>query len=253
MGNPVLFVHGIGASEKVWSKFCISGRNFYYLTFSNRFASPADQIPELRKKILEVIEAEDKEKIDLVCHSMGGLVARCYLASYPKDHNIEKLILLGTPNLGSVGLSFNWLPTGLILFGIFGIVWVKNFWPLVFLLLGLAWELLSYFRGVMLLSPAAWAMRPNSKFLKELNKQKMPIDVKYIAIISDTKAFPHILVNLLLFREGGDGAVPLSSQRLSFKSVPNFPELNYFEIKTALPHFALPRRASREIAQALEG
>ncbi len=94
-------------------------------------------------------------------------------------------------------------------------------------------------------------MRPDSDFLRELNSQNLPKDIKYIVILSDTKDYPHHLVNLLLFREGGDGAVPLSSQKLSPKCVPNFKELKYSEIMVNLPHFAVPLKAEKAILQAL--
>ena len=185
----------------------------------------------------------------LVCHSMGGLVARKYLADSPLDHHVEKMIMLSTPNLGSIGLFFNWLPLALIVFGLaFGFV---SPWFLIFSLGGLIWEGVSYARGILLLSEASWAMRPNSEFLNDLNRQKMPADIKYISILSDTKDLPHHLVNLFLFREGGDGAVPLSSQKLSEKCVPNFRELNYSELEISLPHFEIPRKAEKAILQAL--
>jgi pimeloyl-ACP methyl ester carboxylesterase len=237
--NPVIFVHGIGASDAVWDRFNFPGINFYYLSFSNRFAHPESQVAELKLEIDRVLRIEKKDKIILVCHSMGGLVARKYLASYPEDHHVEKLIFLSTPNLGSIGLSFNWIPALLILIGLLGWFWV---WPLLLTLAGLAWELISYFNGVLLLSPAAWAMRPDSEFLKGLNNKKLPADVKYVVVLSDARDWPHRLVNLLLFREGGDGAVPLSSQELSHQCVPNFSELDYHEAQIGLPHFDIPRR-----------
>jgi hypothetical protein len=160
-------------------------------------------------------------------------------------------------------------------------------WPLLlFSLAGLIWEIASYLRGVLLLSPAVWEMRPGSKFLKQLNRQKMPEDIRYIAVLSDTRDLPHHLVNLFphqntppftvglpcvrgagsntpleqvgfwcgnlfLFWEGGDGVVPLSSQKLSPRCVPNFSELDYSELMVGLPHFALPRRAGAAVLQAL--
>lgn len=248
MENPVLFVHGVGASAKVWKKFAIPERNSYYISFSDRFASPETQVPELAKFIDEVLGKTKREKVILICHSMGGLVARKYLAGHPTDHQVEKLILLGTPNRGSIGLFFNWIPAAMLLVGIIGAPLV---WPLLIAFFGLIWEIISYFRGVLLLSPASWAMRPDSEFLKSLNAQKMPVDVKYVAMLSNTKDLPHHLVNLFLFREGGDGAVPLSSQKLSPRCVPNFQELNYTELQINLPHFAIPNKAEKAILQAL--
>lgn len=248
MGYPIIFVHGIGASASVWKKFDIPDHPAFYISFSNRFADPNRQVPELAKFIDEVLQKTKQEKVILVCHSMGGLVARKYLVDYEDSHRVERLILLSTPNLGSIGLFFNWLPVVLIILGALGFQYI---WPLLFCLIGLAWEVISYLRGVWLLSEAAWAMRPNSKFLQELNSKEMPEEVRYIAILSDTQDFPHRLVNLFLFREGGDGAVPLSSQRLSTRCVPNFSRLNYAELNISLPHFAIPSQISPQIIKAL--
>ncbi len=248
MGNPVIFVHGIGASASVWKKFDIANHLVFYISFHNRFADPSSQVPELAGYIESVLQKAKGEKVILVCHSMGGLVARKYLADSKNFHKVEKLILLSAPNLGSRGLSLNWLPLALIVLGALGFHYI---WPLFFCLLGLIWEITSYLRGVLLLSPAAWAMRTGSKFLRELNSKKLPEDVKYISILSDTEDLPHRLVNLFLFREGGDGAMPISSQKLSSKSIPNFERLSYSEIQINLPHFAIPRQAEQAVLQAL--
>lgn len=248
-GNPVIFVHGIGANSSVWKKFNIPEHRTFYLSFSDRFGQPQKQALELGKFIRQVLDETKNEKAILVCHSMGGLVARQYLAEHPFDHRIEKLIMLSVPNLGSVGLSVNWVPLALMLIGLAGAFLI---WPLLFFLIGLIWEISSYLRGILLLSPATWAMRPRSKYLKELNRRSLPVEAKYISIISDAQGLPYRLINLFLFREGGDGAVPLSSQRLSKICVANFDQLDYREIKAALPHFAVPRRSEAAILQALE-
>lgn len=201
MGSPIIFVHGIGASGSDWEKFNIPGHQSFYLSFSDRFGDPAKQVPELSKFIEEVLKKTGEEKVILVCHSMGGLVARKYLEDRAKNHRVEKLILMSTPNLGTIML---------------------------------------------------WAMRPHSRFINELNSQNLPTDVKYISVLSDTKVFPQRLFNLLFFREGGDGAVSLSSQRLSEKCIPNFAELDYSEIKITLPHFKIPAQAQAAVSQALE-
>ncbi len=249
MGYPVIFVHGIGASETIWKRKDIPGHPDYYISFSNRFADPADQVPELKEFIRKVLQNTGEEKVILVCHSMGGLVARKYLEDNKDDHRVEKLVLLSTPNLGSIGLSFNWLPLLLIILGLSG---YKLVWPVLLSLVGLFWELISLARGVLLLSPAVWAMRPGSEFLKTLNSKEMPEDIKYVSVLSDTKFLPHRLVNLTLFREGGDGAVALSSQKLSEKCVPNFSRIDYKEVLVDLPHFVIPKKAHSAVRQAVE-
>jgi len=41
-------------------------------------------------------------KVDIVAHSMGGLVARNYISDSTRAQNVRKLFTLGTPHLGSV-------------------------------------------------------------------------------------------------------------------------------------------------------
>lgn len=249
MGYPVIFVHGIGASASVWRKFDIPAHRAFHLSFSSHFSSPPKQVAELARFIDDVLRQTGEEKVILVCHSMGGLVARNYLAGAEHPLKVVKLVLLSVPNLGVPGLRFNWAPAALIVIGFLGYQYV---WPLLLCMLGALIELASLSRHVLLLSPGAWAMRPGSRFFRQLNTIRMPTGVKYVAVLSDTRYLPHRLVNVLLFREGGDGAVPLSSQKLSQKCVPNFSGLDYSELMTDLPHFRQPKRAQVEITKAVE-
>ncbi len=43
-----------------------------------------------------------KDKVNIIAHSMGGIVARKYIQKYGED-NIDKLIMIGTPNYGILG------------------------------------------------------------------------------------------------------------------------------------------------------
>jgi pimeloyl-ACP methyl ester carboxylesterase len=42
-----------------------------------------------------------ESKIDLLAHSMGGLVSRKFMLEYPDDHDVNKLVTIGTPWLGT--------------------------------------------------------------------------------------------------------------------------------------------------------
>jgi pimeloyl-ACP methyl ester carboxylesterase len=57
-------------------------------------------IPELGKELANRIAGEAADKIYLVAHSMGGLVARAAF-NYGVGNKIERLVMLGTPNFGS--------------------------------------------------------------------------------------------------------------------------------------------------------
>ncbi len=58
--------------------------------------------PLLDQKIQEIKQQTGSEKVDIVAHSMGGLVARNYIADASKAQNVRKLFSIGTPHLGAV-------------------------------------------------------------------------------------------------------------------------------------------------------
>lgn len=57
-------------------------------------------VDELGRALAQRIAADPAERIMIVAHSMGGLVARAALAT-PSGSRVERLVLLGTPNAGS--------------------------------------------------------------------------------------------------------------------------------------------------------
>ncbi|RBW70804.1 acetyltransferase [Bacillus taeanensis] len=64
------------------------------------------QIPHSAKdylymKIKEVKRKTKAKKVHLICHSMGGLVARAYVQSDYYENDVQQLIILATPNAGS--------------------------------------------------------------------------------------------------------------------------------------------------------
>ncbi|MBF8249579.1 MAG: Esterase [Candidatus Levybacteria bacterium] len=58
--------------------------------------------PLLDQKINEIKMQTGVEKVDIVAHSMGGLVARNYISDAARALNVRKLFTIGTPHLGSV-------------------------------------------------------------------------------------------------------------------------------------------------------
>ncbi len=48
------------------------------------------------------------DKVDLVAHSMGGLVARQYIQSAAYDQDVDQVIFLGTPHLGAPKAYLMW-------------------------------------------------------------------------------------------------------------------------------------------------
>lgn len=54
----------------------------------------------LDKKIKEIKEKTGQEKVDIIAHSMGGIVSKKYIVDFGGD-SIDQLIFLGTPQLGA--------------------------------------------------------------------------------------------------------------------------------------------------------
>ena len=62
----------------------------------------------LKEKIDEVKGICACNKVDLVAHSMGGLVARQYIQSDAYEQDVDQLIFLGTPHLGAPKAYLMW-------------------------------------------------------------------------------------------------------------------------------------------------
>ncbi len=65
----------------------------------------------LARRIEEIRNGTGADKLILLAHSMGGLVARAYLRKYGAGH-VAKLITLGTPHYGTVTARLAWGENG---------------------------------------------------------------------------------------------------------------------------------------------
>ena len=103
----LLFIHGWTSSPiACWSSF-ITGLDplvkeagyTKYLTMGYNTSMPIDKNGELLSLYLQ--NKLNGAKVDIVAHSMGGLVARSALENYGKADLVQNLITLGTPHKGS--------------------------------------------------------------------------------------------------------------------------------------------------------
>jgi pimeloyl-ACP methyl ester carboxylesterase len=118
--HPVIIVPGILGSWKVSGKWVLDPiLNIYdglYVTLNKNgfekgkmlFAFPYNWRKDntetarlLKQKIDEVKLISGSNKVDIVAHSMGGLVARSYAQSDYYENDIDQIIFLGTPHLGA--------------------------------------------------------------------------------------------------------------------------------------------------------
>jgi pimeloyl-ACP methyl ester carboxylesterase len=111
---PVLLIHGYASGPSVWENWeaLLKTDNITYKavefkdyneTWANEdgCGSAADHAQELNDIVNEFRSSTNAEKINIVAHSKGGLDARVYLHNNPSSTDVENLIMIGTPNLGS--------------------------------------------------------------------------------------------------------------------------------------------------------
>ncbi len=86
-----------------------------YVEDQNLFVFPYDwhQSNQITSQILKARIAEIKQQtqasaVDIVTHSMGGLVARSYIQGSDYAHDVDRLIMLGVPNHGSAKAYLAW-------------------------------------------------------------------------------------------------------------------------------------------------
>ena len=63
---------------------------------------------ELKNKIADIKSICSCSRVDLVAHSMGGLVTRQYIASSEYGDDVDQLIFMGTPHLGTPWAYLSW-------------------------------------------------------------------------------------------------------------------------------------------------
>jgi pimeloyl-ACP methyl ester carboxylesterase len=100
-GKAVILVHGMGRSSKSWPKLTKELESMGYLVVGFDYPSTRCAITESAEYLAKVIDGLDGvDEISLVSHSMGGLVARAYLASH-RDERIKRMVMLAVPNRGA--------------------------------------------------------------------------------------------------------------------------------------------------------
>jgi pimeloyl-ACP methyl ester carboxylesterase len=119
---PVILVHGFQSSDtydedEIWSTMKESLTNSGFAVYVSHYAWGAVTSESIRryaeslKQEIDEIRQEDEKvhKVDIVAHSMGGLVARWYIELGGGQENVRKLIMLETPNRGVLFPGFTGL------------------------------------------------------------------------------------------------------------------------------------------------
>ena len=111
-GTPILLVHGMVDNRSIFTvlRRGLSRRGFgridtinYSLFTGDVRAAAAD----LGAEVERIVEETGYERIHVIGHSMGGLIARYYVTRLGGDAHVHTLVTLGTPHRGSY-LAYAW-------------------------------------------------------------------------------------------------------------------------------------------------
>lgn len=100
-GRAVILVHGLIRSSRSFDVMArrLESKDCTVVRFD--YPSTRNSIPATAWCLSQVIESlEGIDTIDLVVHSMGGLVLRCYVRDFG-DERIRRAVMLGVPNHGA--------------------------------------------------------------------------------------------------------------------------------------------------------
>lgn len=103
--NPIVLLHGFGMNRTQWIWMArrlrarghgpIYGLNYFSLQRVDRSAKL------LARFVDEILEREKVTQLDLVAHSLGGIVARYYIERLSGGRKIQRLVTIGTPHAGT--------------------------------------------------------------------------------------------------------------------------------------------------------
>ncbi|MBZ0253214.1 MAG: alpha/beta fold hydrolase [Candidatus Methylomirabilis sp.] len=102
---PVLLVHGFGHNASAWLLYAALLRRsgwteVYVLNYPSWNGRIEEHARRLARKVEEIAARTPHARLDLVAHSMGGMVSRWYLQHLGGAERVRKLVTLGTPHAG---------------------------------------------------------------------------------------------------------------------------------------------------------
>lgn len=102
----------------------------------------------IQRKVESILAQTRVDKVDIVGHSMGGLIGLYYIKRLGGAPKVRRLVMLGTPILGT-------------------------------------WSALLGVATIGLVSPSSWQILPSSRFLADLRRGPLPAGVDYYTIAAE--------------------------------------------------------------------
>ena len=111
----VVLVHGFLCNRAVWQPWLRAlgegGHVFTAVNLEPMLGTIDDYVPTVEAAVQRVTRLTGRPPV-LLCHSMGGLVARAWLRSAQDDARVHHVITIATPHQGTALADFAWSPNG---------------------------------------------------------------------------------------------------------------------------------------------
>jgi pimeloyl-ACP methyl ester carboxylesterase len=103
--HPILLVHGIVHNPSAFFKLRrrmdeAAWQNVFTVNYVTRHGSLYKMVEQLSKRVDQILEQTKSKQIDIIAHSLGGIIARLYLTGIGKG-KVKNLVTLGTPHQGT--------------------------------------------------------------------------------------------------------------------------------------------------------
>ena len=156
--RPVLLIYGFGQTRRVLNVlenrlrrdgYCVWSVNQGGLFDTFNTGGIEDLAKLIAKKVDRIVKRHNLPKIDIVAHSMGGLVARYYVKRLEGYRYVRTLVTMGTPHHGTAVA----IP-GVLALGAF--------------------------------SKAVWQLAPMSPFIRRLKQGPFPPQSRLVSVYSKT-------------------------------------------------------------------
>ena len=106
---PVVLVHGLGGNRGAWLPLRLflkmNGHRRVY-AFGYEEGTIEEHAQRLRDFIDAVRRATGEAQVDLVCHSLGGLISRYVIQRLDRADAVRNLITVATPNRGTYAAQY---------------------------------------------------------------------------------------------------------------------------------------------------
>jgi len=111
--TPILLVHGLLCNGAYWlplQKYLQQRgiTNLFTLNLQPNFANIDVYAGQVAKRVEYILKTTGANKVILIGHSMGGLVARAYVQHFGGQNFVAKLITLGSPHHGTYHAYLLW-------------------------------------------------------------------------------------------------------------------------------------------------